>query len=353
MHNERLTFCARALLLVVSAMTTACPDNEASHPGADAAVDTVIDAGTQADASAPTSPVDASAQADAAAATSQADASAPRGTATHTGLVSVQDITIANLPAAGHSLTVNAFLTRLVAPDYEELPGQVTGCRAWAYDRVDKPPAAQEDHGLLTIDGVRGGPLACPFSSERGSYACPTLATPAPAPATEALVHDTGVTISLAPRADAAFDRVEAKLTPGAAFTLDDATSTAVQALPLDGQSVSLSCKECGTADVTIVRITTTDGDLTGASPVAMPLPRAKSVEIQCVALQGNTVVVPAAAMKVLADTHRLSPATRVRTAFMRDGLSLVTNQPPRAPNQLVLAVGRGVLGFTTPQQVP
>lgn len=340
MNIERPTSGATTLVLLVSAFLAACPGNEERWPRADAAANDAADA---------------SAEADGSPSASSADAAVSRAPATHTGLVSVQDITIANLPQAGHSLTVNAFLTRLVAPDYQEFPGQVTGCRAWAYDRVDKPPAAQEDHGVLTVAGVNEGPLACPFSAERGTYTCPALPAPGQAaPTTEALVHDSGVTISLAPSGYAAFDRVEATLTPGAAFTLDDATNKTLQNLPLDGQSVSLSCRDCGTADVTIVRITTTDGDLTaGASPAAMPAPKAKSVEIQCVAMSSNTVLIPAAAMKLLADTHHLSPATRIRTAFMRDGLRLVTNQPPSAPNQLVLAVGHGVLGFTTPQAAP
>lgn len=336
MNIERPTFTTGTLALLASAMMAACPGTETRSPDSDAAAQNVVDATVEVDGG---------------QAASAGDASVKPTPATHTGLVSVQDITIANLPQAGHSLTVNAFLTRLVAPDYQEFPGQVTGCRAWAYDRLEKPPAAQEDHGVLTVAGVQGGPLNCSFSVERGTYACPALPAPGQAaPTTAALVHETGVTISLAPNGEGAFDRVEATLTPGAAFTLDDATNRTLQHLPLEGQPVSLSCSDCGSADVTIVRITTTDGDLTGATPVAMPAPKAKSVEIQCVAMGGSTVVIPAAAMKLLADTHRLSPATRIRTAFMRDGLRLVTNQPPRAANQLVLAVGHGVLGFTTPQ---
>src|SRR5688572_10875058 len=44
-------------------------------------------------------------------------APAPEPKATHGGLVSIQDITIVNLPAAGHGLTVSAFFTPLVTPD--------------------------------------------------------------------------------------------------------------------------------------------------------------------------------------------------------------------------------------------
>ncbi|MEY4513902.1 MAG: hypothetical protein RLZZ450_6024 [Pseudomonadota bacterium] len=322
-------------VVLASAMTAACPRMEPSQHHADAAHD-VVDATGEADGSRPPSVPDAEGR---------------RSPATHTGLVSVQDITIANLPASGHGLTVNAFLTQAVAPDYEEHPGQVTGCRAWAYDRVDKPPATQEDHGVLNIAGVENGPLACAFSSERGAYWCPAIGErAAAASASVSVVHESGVTLSLVPDGDSAFDGVEATLTPGAAFNLDSATNATLQNLPLRGDAVSLSCRECGAAEVTIVRITSSDGDLTGSSPVAMPAPKQKSVEIQCVALGSSTIVVPAAAMQLLAETHRLSPATRVRTAFMRDGLRVVTNQPPRAPNQLVLAVGHGVLGFTTPQ---
>jgi hypothetical protein len=94
---------------------------------------------------------------------------------THTGLVSIQDIAIANLPAAGHGLTVNAFFTPLVAPDFIEDAGQLTGCRAWSYDVTTKPAPPEQDHGELHIQGTKNndGVLTCRFVPQRG-YLCPT-----------------------------------------------------------------------------------------------------------------------------------------------------------------------------------
>ena len=89
------------------------------------------------------------------------------------GLVSVQDVAIANIPAAGHGLTVNVFFTPLAAPDFEETPGQLTGCRAWSYDVATKPPPPEQDHGVLRIAGAKNGPLECRFVPQRG-YGCPT-----------------------------------------------------------------------------------------------------------------------------------------------------------------------------------
>jgi len=340
MNIERSTWRGTTLALLASTFTIACPHDEAHSHRAEDASQSAAQPYDEPDGSGPTP--------------GGADAEVKANRATHTGLVSVQDITIANLPARGHSLTVNAFLTRLVAPDYEEHPGQVSGCRAWVYDLHDKPPAAPEDHGVLSIGGVDRGPLTCPFSTERGAYTCPALgAEPVLSAGPDPFALGAGVTISLAPGGHGAFDRVETTLTPGAVFTLDQASSARIQDVPLDGQALALSCESCGLADTTIVRISTTDGELTPGSPVAMPAPRRKSVEIQCVAMGSATLVVPAAAMQLLAETHRLSPATRVRTAFMRDALRLAINQPPNAPNQLALAVGHGVLGFTTPRAAP
>jgi hypothetical protein len=335
MMTERSTWRETTLALLASAMMAACPNSEAMRSGGrDAALRDAAGAASGADGSRP--------------ALSDAEAMVTRPT--HTGLVSIQEITIANLPALAPGVTVNAFLNGLVAPDYDEHPGQVAGCRAWAYDLIDRPPAPQQDHGVLNIAGVGQEPLTCAFQAERGYGCAADRDAQLPSATFGPFLPDAQVTISLQPGGHAAFERVEATLKPGAAFTLDRASSAAIQDVPLTGQALSLSCEQCGVADVTIVRITSSDGELLDSSPVTMPAPKRKSVEIQCVALAGGHVVVPAAAMQLLADTHRTSPATRIRTAFMRDALKLVTNQPPSAPNQLAIVVGHGVLGFTTPQ---
>lgn len=94
--------------------------------------------------------------------------------ATHTGLISIQDMSIAGLPQAGHGLTVQAFFTPLRAPDFEEPRGSDFGCKVSAYDLAREKPPAEAHHGRLTIDGIRGGAIGCEFRAGRG-YVCPTV----------------------------------------------------------------------------------------------------------------------------------------------------------------------------------
>ncbi len=342
---------------------------------------------------------------------------------THSGLVSIQDITIANAPQAGHGLTVNVFFNALRAPDYEEQPGQITGCKGWSYDLAKEKPPALEDHGTIALTGITGGPLACVFDPARG-YVCPTAkgnaevvatsavdgaatytlkdaklgsadfgrylvlsgsgsganngafaivevksptevvlanpraaaetfsasftvlagAGPTPGDRYRPFEENAKVGIGLAPRAGGAFSFADVALTPGQEFTVDDASRARLMSMPLDGAPVTLGCTNCGAADGTVVRITTTDADLTGLSPAAMPNATKRFVEISCVALGTGSITIPAPAMKLLEDANDASPITRVRTAYMRDGLAVAG-----APNRVAFAVGRGLLGFTTP----
>ena len=120
----------------------------------------------------PVPPVDAGASLDAAS-DAPAPTDAPSLRPTHAGLVSVQDIRIANLPAAGHGLTVSVLFNAARAPDYEEKPGALDGCRAWSYDLTEEAAPPLEDHGALALKGLDGGPLTCRFVKDRG-YLCPT-----------------------------------------------------------------------------------------------------------------------------------------------------------------------------------
>lgn len=361
---------------------------------------------------------------DAGAATG--DAGKPARPATHSGLVSVQDIAIANLPAAGHGLTVTAILSAAVAPDYEEVPGAIEGCRVFTYDVDAKPQPPEEDHGALRVEGARGGNLECRFVPQRG-YACPTAAysgnasieasdagvmlslpgaafsandvgryvqvtgsgvpantgafaiLAAPSPTSVAIANPravpesfagsfsvlagagptpadlyrpfegvSGVGLDLAETA--VFAAPKATLRPGDPFVLDDASAKTLVAVPLDGSAITLRCATCGTADGTIVRIQTTDASVAGLSPVAFPAPKKKSVEIQCVRLGTGEVTVPAAAMDYVRRSHLASPIARIRTAYMRDGLAVHTAPAPMPANRIARAVGRGMLGFTSPE---
>lgn len=400
-----------AVVLLAGVSTLAgCPmeDDAPAAPGP-----ATPDSGAEArDASAP----------DAAETPATPDATA--ALATHAGLVSVQDIAIANLPQAGHGLTVNVFFNAARTPAWEERAGSVSGCRAYAYDAISNPAPPEEDHGDLSIEGIRNGALSCRFVAGRG-YTCPTATGTAtvttgspsggvvtidvpgasfgaadvgrwlrtsgaaneknngafpivgvpsasqlvvvnPAAVAEAFAAsfevvagagptpndpyspfsaDTKVAIRLEPNGPhLAIPTTEVR--PGDGFSLDGASAPRITNVPVTGEPITLSCGDrCGSADGTIVRITTTDGDLTGLSPVAMPMPKQKLVEIQCVELGTGTVTVPAQAMKLLAEAHAASPITRIRTAFMRDGLAVV----PSGANVTYLATGRGLLGFTKP----
>jgi len=370
------------------------------------------------------------------------DAGALAVPATHTGLVSIQDISIANLPQAGHGLTVNAFLTPLVVPDFAEpAPDGISGCRAWSYDLANgKPPPPEEDHGELRIDGIKNGALSCRFVPQRG-YVCPTgssgataraveVRTTAGAPvanlvidggafaatdvgrylslsgatsapnngafaivgvvsATEVVVSNpraaaetfqgtytvlagagptpndlydpftanTPVNVQLVPNATAKFqiDPGVASISPALDFTLDDASKARIMNIPVSGEAITLGCASatCGTAQGTVVRITATDADVTNASPVAMPAPKRKLVEIQCLRIGADAasqqVAVPAAAMNLIRDAHAVSPITRIRTAYMRDSFAIATAKAPNPPNIAYVLAGHGVLGFTKP----
>jgi hypothetical protein len=129
--------------------------------------------------------VDAGAEADAGS-DSGSDASVPRPR--YSGLVSIQDVSVLGLPQAGHGLTVVADLTDAPrAPDFDETPGALTGCKGWLYELESEPlPARSGDEGVLSIRGLRAwSPLSCSFTP--AGYVCPvaqgeTMITAAPGP---------------------------------------------------------------------------------------------------------------------------------------------------------------------------
>lgn len=347
--------------------------------------------------------------------------------ATHSALVSIQDIGIANYPQAGHGLTVQAFFTPSRAPDFSEpVPGTPFGCQASVYDLDEEPPPAQEDHGTLEIAGLRGGAIRCVFREGRG-YVCPTAsgssaaevvpaqgvaeyqlaglsltaadvgrylqvsgaakpenngafaivavsddgaavanpravaetfaatysvlagAGPTPNDLYDPFVADTQVEARLSPGGEAAFQAFDVKIDPGGELTLDEASARQISAIEPTSEPVELGCDECGDAAVSIVRITTTDGDTTGLPPTAMPQAKHRIVEVQCAFPDTGRVRVPAAAMALLAQAHQHSPITRIRTAFMRDGYALASNQAPKPQNATIIVAGHGILGFSNP----
>jgi hypothetical protein len=53
--------------------------------------------------------------------------------------------------------------------------------------------------------------------------------------------------------------------------------------------------------------------------------------------------------MELVRAANAVSPITRIRTAFMRDGMAVSTSKAPRPPNTTYLVTGHGLLGFTKP----
>lgn len=272
---------------------------------------------------------------------------------THGGLISIQHVTFPGAPAAGKGLTLQALFTRANPPLYEEQPGAPTGCKAYWYELPSAPPPALEDHGAITVRGLAGGELRCTFVPGRG-YGCDdgaaSSATGAPY-LQRAFVPSLPVHVSLAPGGERAWELPESTVQPGGAFVLDEPSRALIGAVPVDGRSVTLGCAgaggSCGRAQASIVRITTTDADVSGASPLAMPPPVRRSVEIQCAALDVGEITISEPAMQLLRRAHLEGALTRIRTAFMRDGVAIATNAPPAAPNRLVIAAGHAVIAYT------
>lgn len=180
------------------------------------------------------------------------------------------------------------------------------------------------------------------------SYAVHAGAGPTPNDLYSPFADGAQLTLGLVPTG--ALEIPDTRLTPGAAFALDGPSAAGIMAIPVTGP-VTLACATCGKADGTIVRITATDAEIGNASPVAMPPPKKKLVEIQCLLTGANagSITVPAGAMDLVRAAHAVSRITRIRTAFMRDGLGIATNGPPKAPNTTYLATGHGLIGFTKP----
>jgi hypothetical protein len=102
------------------------------------------------------------------------DAGTPAST--HTGTISIQDRRLLGAPQLGHGLSVLVDMsTAPRAPDFDDAPGQITGCKGWVYDlQSDPPPRTAGDVGTLSVEGTSAslGP-GCVFQEGAG-YVCPT-----------------------------------------------------------------------------------------------------------------------------------------------------------------------------------
>ena len=400
----------------------ACPSSDDAAP--DAQVTPLADAAVAS----PTPDGDAAPPTDAAVPTAGA-----------TGLISIQDQQIHGAPAAGHGLSVRAELTAPPrAPDFDEQPGELTGCKAWLYDVDDDPRPAPLDQGAISVAGTSAPvPAGCVFDGA-ADYICPVTtgrgaATVTPMTAPTALYAIAGAALTdddvgrhlhvagdgdhpanggrfailAVPAPDSALvvnpaatgaafsaeytvlagagaagipldspadpvrdgDQVVVGIAPGGAmdidfpdtppidagdsFELDAASDALIGAIPVDGRAFSLGCGgeggRCGEAFASIIQLETTDADLTGASPFAMPPAIDRTVVIQCASPgEGGRIEVPAGATDLLRRAGQDSPITRVRVAFMRDGFALATTPPPRPPSPVRIVAGHQVVAFTT-----
>jgi hypothetical protein len=355
-------------------------------------------------------------------------------TSTHVGLISVQDATLAGAPELGHGLTVTALLTPAArAPDFDEEPGEPTGCKAWSYDLDGDAPPAPGDEGTITVTGA-GEPVpnGCVFRS--GGYACPVVsgtadgatvspagggaaaydlpgaaldaehagrylevggatqpgnagrfpivAVPSPTTAVvgnpgaveepaftgaytvlagagpvpnnprDPIGEDDRVTIGIEPRDGGHFAFPATTIEAGGAFAPDAATLALLRAFPIDGGAVTLRCDgdggDCGVSDATVMLLRTTDAALDGLSPFALPPPSRRQVEIVCATLGGDgSLAIPEEALALLAEAHAASPITRIRVAYMREGVAIAENPEPGPANPVRMAVGHGVIGFS------
>jgi hypothetical protein len=189
----------------------------------------------------------------------------------------------------------------------------------------------------------------------RGEYTVLAGMGPTPSASFVAYPPGPGVSLHLAPGGVGAFAFPDVgPVVPGGAFTVDDATRSLMVQVPLDGSPVALGCGgtggHCDAATATVIRMTTTDGPTDGLSPTAMPRAVHEQVELQCATVGGDGIItVPEEAMRLLSLSNGRSPMTRVRTAFMREGVAFGINPEGMPPNRATVLVGRAILGYSNP----
>lgn len=130
-------------------------------------------------------------------------------------------------------------------------------------------------------------------------------------------------------------------------FTLSATSIQHLLAPPLDGTAFSLDCPDvasCGDAIASVLNIQTTDANVTGLSPFAMPTPTGKAVLARCTSTPGlgSVVDIPAEVSAHL----MTSGATRIQSTFVRAQLVLTTTPPVGA--KFTIIGGTSQVGFYT-----
>jgi hypothetical protein len=179
-----------------------------------------------------------------------------------------------------------------------------------------------------------------------GTYSVIAGLGPVPG-APDPLLDSEMIKVSITPGGLGKFMFPDTTVPVGDSFTLDAASKTKINAMPLDGVATSLDCAAgscgAGTAAGSLVVMTTTDGVIPpGAPDYYMPDPVNKLVVARCSALGASTVDLPTSVMAQI----QASGAKRVRTLFIRTGLTITGN--PGMLNPTNILVGHAVAGFTT-----
>jgi hypothetical protein len=179
-------------------------------------------------------------------------------------------------------------------------------------------------------------------ANTNGTYQ--TVAGMGPAGQDDPLPENTTVSFEVTANADAPIESFTDEATVPSDFTLDDASMALLYDTPLTGDEFTIGCAgaggDCGSAQASILRVLTTDADVTGLPPNAMPPPDAKAVLVQCIVPLTGAVTVSAEASAILMN----SGATRVQTVFLR---ATPTTDPARP--WLTLLAPHMQAGNTTP----
>jgi hypothetical protein len=193
----------------------------------------------------------------------------------------------------------------------------------------------------VTFVGPPG--IADPENGTAASYQ--VLAGFGPALQADPVSDDSRVMAHLTAGGDGTFEDFDLDANIGDSFTMDDDTAAILSDLPLDGSAFSVSCEgtggTCNQAMANGLIISTTDGDVTGLPPFALPAPATKATTLICLQPGGGTINVPAAASAYLMN----SGATRLRAIFIRANVLTET----QSDGALDFGAGHAWAGFTTP----
>jgi len=180
-----------------------------------------------------------------------------------------------------------------------------------------------------------------------------TVAGTGPAGQTDTISDDGEVTVELTSGGEGHYEDLTATFPAPVAigdhFTLDDASAATITAIPLDGSEFSIGCGgaggECNTATVSAINIFTTDAPVPPppAPEVVFPNPVTSSIQIQCISINTDQVVVTADAAAYLDNAD----ITRVRTSFVRAQNAAVMNEGD-VDASISVVTGHIQTGFTT-----